>query len=74
MIDFGWKTKEIIRVISMLKPMHFYKSDYSNSLSSIVLDVYRGYFMGEDVYIHFYIDDYDKLIINSFKKDSIGNR
>jgi hypothetical protein len=72
-IDFGWGTEEIIRVISMLKPIHFYKSDYSNSLSGVILDVYKGHFIGEDVYIHFYVDDDDKLVINSFKKDlSIG--
>jgi len=52
--DFGWGKSDIVDALSKLKPGHFYKA-YG--------------LKGEDVYIHFYIDDEDGvLVVNSFKR------
>ncbi len=68
--DFGWETRDILDALRRLKPGHFYKSEPSGKKHGVVLDFYKAYGLkGEDVYIHFYIDDEDGvLVVNSFKR------
>ncbi|MFT5700259.1 MAG: hypothetical protein ACI8ZB_003131 [Desulforhopalus sp.] len=66
--DFGWKQLDIQKSLLKLQPKHFYKSDYKYDDPSIYVDYYKAYgLMGEDVYIHFRIED-NYLIICSFKE------
>ena len=68
---FGWETSDIMNAYRMLKPKHFYKTDNSKAKPVLVIDVYKAHLNGEDIYTHFYIDDsQNKLVINSFKKDT----
>ena len=68
--DFGWETPEIIKAIKLLKEKHFCKSITSKRNALWVYDVYKARLLGENVYIHLYIDDTKgRLIINSFKED-----
>lgn len=68
--DFGWDTDDILEALSKLKEKHFYKKDVSSRNRWHVYDFYKAYGLcGEDVYMHFFIDDdNDMLVINSFKK------
>jgi len=68
--DFGWNRPKIIDVIKLLEERHFCMSIPSNRNAWWVYDVYKARLLGENVYIHLYIDDTDGiLIINSFKED-----
>ena len=68
--DFGWNRPRIIEGIKLLKGKHFCMSITGNKNAWWVYDVYKARLFGENVYIHFYIDDRDGiLIINSFKED-----
>ncbi len=53
-----------------LRPKHFYKSDESKKKPGTLLDIYKACGLkGEDVYMHFYIDDVKGvLVVNSFKR------
>jgi hypothetical protein len=66
--DFGWERRDILDALKKLKPGHFNKSDPSVKKPGVLLDIYKAYGLkGEDVYIHFYIDDQDGiLVVNSF--------
>ena len=67
--DFGWEISDIVKAYRKLQPKHFYKSDNSRSKPGLVIDVYKAYLFGENIYTHFYIDDtIKKLVINSFHK------
>lgn len=68
--DFGWETPDVIDAVKRLQPRHFYKRDESKKKHRVVLDFYKAHGLkGEDVYIHFYIDEGDGvLVINSFKR------
>lgn len=69
--DFGWRYDNILKAYKMLRPRHYYKTDYSVTRPGFVLDFYKAHIMGEDIYTHFYIDDGNrKLVINSFKQDN----
>lgn len=69
--DFGWNRTEIIEAIKLLKEKHFCMSITSTRNAWWVYDAYKARLLGENVYIHLYIDDTDgMLIINSFKEDS----
>lgn len=65
---FGWKQSDILKALLKLQPKHFYKSDFKYDNPSIHVDYYKARgLMGENVYIHFRIED-DFLIICSFKE------
>lgn len=71
--DFGWGKQDIYKMYMMLGKHHFYKSETSKLSPLIVIDHYKAHLSGEDIYTHFYIDDYsNKLVINSFKQDTKG--
>ena len=66
--DFGWDQVDIKKAISKLQHKHFYKSDTKYDNPGIYVDYYKAKnLMGENVYIHFRIED-DRLIICSFKE------
>jgi hypothetical protein len=65
---FGWKKADIEKALLKLQPKHFHKSDHKYDDPSIHVDYYKARgLMGENVYIHFRIED-DYLIICSFKE------
>ena len=68
--DFGWETGDILDALSKLQRKHYYKTDRFEKDIMIELDYYKARpLKGENVYIHFYIDpDDNMLIINSFKR------
>lgn len=68
--DFGWETPDIVDALMRLRPKHFYKSDESKKKPGTLLDIYKACGLkGEDVYMHFYIDDVKGvLVVNSFKR------
>ena len=67
--DFGWRDPDIMDALKKLQPRDFYKSDTSVVKPLTVLDFYKARVNGENVYVHFYIDDgLKKLVINSFHK------
>lgn len=67
---FGWNSADILDAVRRLQVKHFYKSAVSKINPERVLDFYKARGLkGENVYIHFYIDeDTGTLIINSFKE------
>jgi len=66
--DFGWDQVDIKKAISKLQHKHFHKSDTKYDNPGIYVDYYKAEnLMGENVYIHFRIED-DCLIICSFKE------
>ncbi|MDR2850211.1 MAG: hypothetical protein LBW77_06700, partial [Verrucomicrobiota bacterium] len=68
---FGWETEDIKAALLALRPNHFRKSDGSTYLQKdgVILDFYTMRFKGENVYMHFYIDNGVLLVLNSFKED-----
>jgi len=68
--DFGWNRRKIIEAIKLLNEQHFCMSITSTRNAWWVFDVYKARLLGENAYIHLYIDDTTgMLIINSFKED-----
>lgn len=67
---FGWNSDDILDALRRLQVKHFHKSAVSRINPQRVLDFYKARRLkGENVYIHFYVDDdTGKLIINSFKE------
>ncbi len=66
--DFGWNHDDIKKAILQLKNMHFYKSSTKYDDPSIYVDYYKAKgLMGENVYIHFRIEE-DTIVICSFKE------
>ena len=67
---FGWESEDIIDAILKLQPKYYYKTDASRINPENVIDYYKAKGLkGENVYIHYYIDDESEtLIINSFKE------
>ncbi len=66
--DFGWNQNDIQKAILKLRNIHFYKSNTKYDNPSIYVDYYKAKdLMGENVYIHFRIED-EVLIICSFKE------
>jgi hypothetical protein len=66
--DFGWNRDDIKKAVSKLQQKHFYKSATRYDDPGIYVDYYKAYqLMGEDVYLHFRVED-DCLIICSFKE------
>jgi hypothetical protein len=67
--DFGWDTTDILEALKTLQERHFHKRDVSTRNTWNVYDFYKAYGLsGENVYTHFYIDQDDYLVVNSFKK------
>ncbi|MCK4548381.1 MAG: type II toxin-antitoxin system MqsR family toxin [Candidatus Eisenbacteria sp.] len=68
---FGWDEADIFDALGRLKPKHFYKSAESDCVPGTMLDFYKARSLkGENVYIHFYVDEETrKLVVNSFKED-----
>jgi len=68
--DFGWELPDMLDALKKLQPKHFHKPGESYFTPKIPFDFYKAYNLkGEDVYIHFYIDnEADLLMIDSFKK------
>ena len=67
--DFGWGEKQILDVFKRLQQKHFSTSKPSEKISFCWLDYYKGNFDGEEVFTHFYINDENILVINSFHID-----
>ena len=66
--DFGWDQRDIKKAVSRLQHKHFYKSASKYDNPEVYVDYYKAAnLMGENVYIHFRIED-DRLIICSFKE------
>lgn len=66
--DFGWKDEDIKKAILALKLKDFYKTTDNWDDPSIKVDYYRAKgLLGENVYMHFHVEDGD-LIISSFKE------
>lgn len=66
--DFGWSLEDIYATLRRLQPTHFYKSEPSSACPTVVLDFYKAFGLrGRDIYIHFWIDEPEWLIVNSFK-------
>ena len=67
---FGWSMSDILDALLRLQVKHFYKKDVSKVKPGVVLDFYKAPGLkGENVYMHFYIDDGEgKLIVNSCKE------
>jgi hypothetical protein len=68
--DFGWRARDIKSAMLQLQTEHFYKTETSRYDNKIMIDYYKAYgLLGEDVYIHFRIDEEsNKLTIESFKR------
>ena len=66
--DFGWNQADIKKAFSKLQQKHFCKSATKYDNPSIYVDYYKAYqLMGENVYIHFRVED-ECLVICSFKE------
>jgi len=66
--DFGWHRQDIKNAILKLQRKHFHKSTSKYDNPKIYVDYYKAYgLVGEDVYIHFRIEN-NRLIICSFKR------
>jgi hypothetical protein len=65
--DFGWGHTEMLAAVTRLNISHFWKTEPSLHVPDTMLDFYkaRNLYEGEDVFIHLYISDADRLIINS---------
>lgn len=64
---FGWGFSDIKNAYKKLRPKHFYKTDVSHNDTSLCLDFYKATIYREEIYTHFYIDDFSGfLVINSF--------
>jgi hypothetical protein len=69
---FSWRTDKIKKAFLKLQPKHFYKRGVKYDNPGIAVDYYKAYgLMGEDVYIHFRIEE-GVLIICSFKRIKRG--
>lgn len=70
--DFAWKGIDIEKAYKLIKRKDFVKTGTMGTLpGNIAFDVYQAHIKGEDIYTHFYINDYTKkLVISSFKKDN----
>jgi hypothetical protein len=65
---FGWGILEIEDAFRKLQSKHFHKTEPSRVKPGVFLDVYKGKINGERIYTHFYFDEQDFLVINSFKR------
>ncbi|BDD87984.1 type II toxin-antitoxin system MqsR family toxin [Desulfofustis limnaeus] len=65
---FGWLQDQILAAMKELRPKHFHKSDKKFDDPYVYVDYYKARGLrGEDVYVHFRIED-GYLIICSFKR------
>lgn len=65
--DFGWLQADILAAMKQLKLYHYHKTETRYDNPSVYVDYYKARNLrGEDVYIHFRIED-GELIICSFK-------
>lgn len=65
---FGWYEEDILKAIMKLQRKHFHKSYNKYDNPSVYVDYYKAFgLIGENVYIHFRIED-DTLYICSFKE------
>jgi hypothetical protein len=67
---FGWGESDMRDALMKLQPSHFYKPGISNFEPHFPIDFYKARGLkGENVYIHFYIDDETNLLmVDSFKE------
>ena len=67
---FGWKIKDIESALLKLEPKHFHKSEISRCDGKTWIDYYKALdLMGENVYIHFHVDEeQNRLILASCKR------
>lgn len=67
---FGWGVADILDALTKLQPSHFYKPGLSNFEPHFPIDFYKARGLkGENVYIHFYVDDETNLLmVDSFKE------
>jgi len=67
--DFGWGTNDILDALKKLKLKHYHKTEPYRSNPTVKVDYYKARNLkGENVYTHFYINENDELVINSFKE------
>ncbi len=65
---FGWGKPDVLKALSKLQHKHFHKSDEKYDNPGIHVDYYKAInLLGENVYIHFRIEN-GFLIICSFKE------
>ena len=66
--DFNWNTTDIVDALLKLKKRHHYKRSVLYKKSDVMMDIYKASINGQYIYLHYYIDDNDNLlIIGSFK-------
>jgi hypothetical protein len=66
----GWKIEDIESALMKLEPKHFYKSELSKRDGKTWIDYYKAFgLMGENVYLHFHVDEEgNRLILASCKR------
>ena len=68
---FGWRVEDILKAVSMLKPMDFHKTSKHYTIPDVYEDYYRAKrIMNERVYIHFHITA-GFLVIGECKEDGV---
>lgn len=67
---FGWDESDMRDALMKLQASHFYKPGLSNFEPRFPIDFYKARGLkGENVYIHFYIDDETNLLmVDSLKE------
>lgn len=67
---FGWGISDILDAFMKLQLKHFYKTGPSDFEPHFPIDFYKARGLkGENVYIHFYVDDQTNLLmVDSFKE------
>jgi len=67
---FGWDESDMRDALMKLQIKHFYKTGPSDFEPHFPIDFYKAHGLkGENVYIHFYIDDETNLLmVDSFKE------
>lgn len=65
---FGWGRSKIFTALKKIPTKDCYKTEPRFNNPAVWVDYYRSYgLLGENVYVHFYIED-DTLVIDSFKE------
>ncbi len=66
--DFNWNSNDIVKALLKLQKEDHYKRNIRYEQSDIMMDIYKAHINGQYIYLHYYIDDDDNLlIVGSFK-------
>jgi len=66
--QLGWEVDDIEKAVGGLKPSHFLKTEKHRKIPNLYVDYYEvDKILSCSVYLHFYITDSGRLIINSLK-------